>query len=140
MAPSSIVPIAKALFLCDGAIGFPNQKTDVMGLFNAITPAMYPYVHPQFVVFAQLFGGLGRVPFYFDVRFPSTSELVHTTLPPRFLNFSHRDQVVQLSFTINGCTFAQPGVYLVELFCNAQWVADTKLELFWPEVSDENQT
>ena len=129
MAQPSIVPMAKSLYVCDGTIGFPDQKTDIMGLFNAITPPRYPYVHPQFVAFAQLCDGLGRVPFYFDVRLASTGELVHTTLPPRFLNFAHRDQVVQLSFTVYDCPFAQPGIYLVELFCDAQWVADTKLEL-----------
>src|SRR5262245_31014136 len=117
MALPSIIPVAKALYLCDGAIGFPNQKTDVMGLFNSMRLKQFPYVHPQFVAFAQLCGGLDRVPFYFDVRFATTNELVHTTLPPRFLNFAHRDQVVQLSYTISNCPFAQPGFYLVELFC-----------------------
>ena len=59
----SITPVAKALYLCDGAIGFPNQKTDVMGLFNSIRPETYPHVQEQLVVFAQLSGGLGQVPF-----------------------------------------------------------------------------
>jgi hypothetical protein len=128
MSQPSIVPIAKALYICNGMIGFPNQKTDIMGLFNAITPPRYPYVHPQFVAFAQLSGGLGQVSFYFDVSHAATGQLVHTTTPT-LLNFTHRDQIVQLAYTIYRCPFAQPGVYLVELFCNAQWVADTKLQL-----------
>ena len=128
MSQPSIVPMAKALFICDGTIGFPNQKTDVMGLFISIRPKQYPHVQRHFVAFAQLSGGLGEVSFYFDVNFAATSELVHTTTPG-LLKFAHRDQVVQLSFTIPGCPFPKPGIYLVELFCNSQWIADTKLEL-----------
>jgi len=128
MSQHSIVPMAKGRYICEGTIGFPNQKTDIMGLFNAIAPPQYPYVHSQFVAFAQLCGGLGQVSFYVDVTYAATGQLVHTTTPT-ILKFAHRDQIVQLAYTICGCPFAQPGVYLVELFCNAQWVADTRLEL-----------
>ena len=127
MSPS-ITPVAKALYICDATIGFPDQKTDVMGIFSSIRADDYPYIHPQFVVFAQLCGGLGQVPFFIDVLFASTGKLVHTSTA-RLLKFAHRDQVVHLSFTIPGCIFPQPGIYLVELHCNAQWVADVKLEL-----------
>src|SRR5262245_8553683 len=64
VAQPAIIPAAKALYLCDGCIGFPNQKTDLIGLFNSIRPMKYPHVQSQFVVFAQLLGGLGQVPSY----------------------------------------------------------------------------
>ena len=128
MAQPSIVPMARALYTCEGTIGFPNQNTDIMGLFNAISPPRYPYVHQQFVAFAQLSGGLGQVSYYFDVRFAATGHLVHTTTPG-LLRFVYRDQIIQLAYTIPGCPFPRQGLYLVELFCNAQWVADTKLNL-----------
>lgn len=124
----SITPVAKAIFLCDDTIGIVNHKTDVMGLFNSIRPPQYPYIHPHFVVFAQLCGAVGQVPFYIEVRFAPNGIRVGST-KARLLNFAHRDQVVQLSCTIPGCPFSQPGVYLVELVCNGQWVADTKLDL-----------
>jgi hypothetical protein len=28
--------VAQALYLCDGHLGFPGGKTDLMGLFNGI--------------------------------------------------------------------------------------------------------
>jgi hypothetical protein len=71
-----IIPVAKALYLCDGHIAFPNCKTDLMGIFNAIRPIQYPPVHGHFVVFAQLHSGLGQVPFYIDVRMAATGQLV----------------------------------------------------------------
>ena len=123
-----IIPVAKALYLCDGHIAFPNQKTDLMGIFTSIRPAKYPHVQKHFVIYAQLISGLGKVPFYFDVRFAQTGQLVRTT-NIHTLNFPHRDKMVELALTMLGCPFPQPGNYLIELHCNNQWVADTTLEL-----------
>ena len=128
MSQPSINPVAKTLYLCDGHIGFPGQKTDLVGLFGAIRPAHYPHVQKHFVVFAQLISGLGQVPFYIDIRFAGDGSLIHSTLPSS-LQFPHRDKLVQMACTIQGCLFPQPGRYLVELHCNGQWVADTTLEL-----------
>ena len=123
-----IVPVAKALYLCDGSIGFPNQRTDLVGIFNSIRPKTYPYVHKQFVVFAQLMGGLGQIPFYFDVRFAQTGELIHTT-NAQLLNFPRRDKLLQVAYTMSHCPFSQSGIYLVELYCQWQWVADSTIKL-----------
>ena len=82
----------------------------------------------HFVIFAQLTGGLGQVPFYLDVSFPQTGQLIHTT-NAHLLHFPRRDKLVQLAYTMQGCLFPMPGVYLIELFCNGQWVADTPLDL-----------
>ena len=128
MAAPAIVPVAKALYLCDGHIGFPNSKTDLLGIFNSIRPKRYPHVQKQFVIFAQLISGLGKVPFYFDLRFASTGQLIHTT-NVQILNFPRRDKLVQLAYTMLDCPFPQPGTYLIELFCDGQWIADTTLEL-----------
>jgi hypothetical protein len=126
---ASIIPVAKSLYLCDGCIGFANRKTDLVGLFNSIRPQDYPHTQLHFVIFTQLIAGLGQVPFYFDVRFAATDQLVHTTTA-HMLHFPNRQKVVQLAYTVQACPFAQAGVYLVELFCGGQWVADTSLELF----------
>jgi hypothetical protein len=128
MPQPSIIPVAKSLYLCDGHIGFANQKTDLMGLFNSINPLEYPHVRENFVAFAQLIGGLGRVPFYLDIRFALTDQLVHSTTT-QILTFPTRNRLVQLAYTFRNIRFPRPGVYLVELFCNGQWVADTTLDL-----------
>jgi hypothetical protein len=124
----TIIPFAKALYLCDGHIGFANRKTDLVGIFNSIRAPAYPHVQQHFVIFAQLIGGLGQIPFYFDVTFPQTGQLVHTT-NIHVANFPRRDKLIQLAFTMQRCLFPTPGAYLVELFCDGQWVADTSLEL-----------
>jgi hypothetical protein len=128
MSQPLIVPVAKSIYLCDGHIGLPNHKTDLMGLFNAIRPSRYPHVQKQFVTFAQLIGGLGAVPVYIDVRLAANRRLIHTT-PTQNLHFPSRKSVIQLAYEIRQCHFPIAGRYLVELFCNGVWVADTTLDL-----------
>jgi len=125
----AVVPVAKAMYLCDYHIGYSNGKVDLYGLFNAIRPkAGFPYTRNRFCVFAQLLNGLGQVPFFIDLRFAQTDELVHTT-EIRSLTFPDRHTVVQLAMVIEGCRFQSPGLYLVELFCDNTWVCDTQLLL-----------
>ena len=128
MPTAVIVPIAKALYLCEGTIGFPGGKTDLMGLFNSINAPRFPHAAKDFVVFAQLSHGLGRVPFYIDVRFAPTNQLVYTSNVHQAL-FPNRDMTVQIAYTVPACKFPQPGLYLVEFYCHNQWVADTTLLL-----------
>src|SRR4029077_3660824 len=108
--------------------GFANQKTDLVGIFNSIRAPAFPHVQQHFVIFAQLIGGLGPMPFYFDVTLPQTGQLVHTT-NTHVVSFPRRDKLIQLAYTMQGCSFPAPGVYLIELYCDGQWVADTSLEL-----------
>jgi hypothetical protein len=128
MTPT-ILPVAKALYLCDYEVGYSDGKVDLYGLFNAIRPqTAFPYTCGQFCVFAQLVNGLGRMPFLIDIRFAQTDELVWTT-ELRELVFPNRNTVVQLALTIEGCPFGRHGLYLLELFCNNTWVCDAQLQL-----------
>ncbi|HXW16427.1 MAG TPA: hypothetical protein VEN79_18100 [Terriglobia bacterium] len=97
-----------------------------MGLFNSIHAASYPHVQQRFVVFARLLQGLGQVSFYVDIRFAPTQQLTHTS-STHMLVFPDRDTIVEMALTLNAVRFPQRGIYLVELFCEAQWVADTRV-------------
>ena len=126
MSVATITPVAQALYLCDGHIGFPGGKTDLIGLFNSIRAASYPHVQKQFVVFAKLLQGLGQIPCYVDIRFAPTQQLIHVS-STHMLVFPDRATVVEMALTLKGVRFPQSGIYLVELFCDAQWVADARI-------------
>jgi hypothetical protein len=68
-----IVPVARSLYLCEGHLGFANRKTDLVAIFDGIRPPSYPHVHPQFVAYARLSQGLGRVPFFLEGTFSGWS-------------------------------------------------------------------
>jgi hypothetical protein len=80
------------------------------------------------VVFAQLSNGHGKIPFYIDIRMAMGNQLVYTSNVHQ-AQFPNRTITIQLAYTVAGCNFPQAGLYLVELYCNNQWVADTTLML-----------
>ena len=128
---ASIVPVAKTIYLCDHVLSMAihgTLKTDIIGLVNSIRAPSFPHVATKFCAFAQLTGGLGLVPFFVLVKHAATDDQVYQT-PDRTLRFPTRSFVVHMSQAINHCVFPWPGIYLAELYCNNQWVADTTLLL-----------
>jgi hypothetical protein len=124
-----IVPVASCLYLVDGSIGYPGGKTDLMGIFNRInTGGLFPHVQSQFVVYARLVQGLGQVPFHIAMVDAATLQVIHRS-PENILHFPYRDRTVELAMTFQGITFPVASTYLVELWCDTQWVADARLEL-----------
>src|SRR5687768_13577140 len=114
----TVVPFARSLYLCKQHIGYEDGTVDLYGIFNSHRATNgYPVSGLRFCAFAQLSNGLGKVPFYFDIRNAATSELVWTT-GQRELRFANRRQVVQLAMSIENCPFRDAGVYLIELYCN----------------------
>src|SRR5436305_14462928 len=106
----AVVPVAKAMLLCDYHVGYRDGKVDLYGLFNAIRPRNgYPYDRGRFCVFAQLINSLGEVPIFIDIRFAPTDELVYTT-QTKPLAFPDRKTVVQLAMTIEGYRLHNPGL------------------------------
>ena len=125
----AIVPTPRSLFLCESYTKHPNEKLDLRGVFNSIRPiAGYPHRRNPFCIFAQLTNGLGRVPFFVDIRHVATNNLVFT-FAPQILTFGTRMSIVNLALQIDRCEFDLPGLYLIELFCDNSWVCDTKLTL-----------
>src|SRR5205807_5480397 len=106
--------------------GYERGKVDLYGIFHAVRPPAYPHVLRRFCVFSQLVGGLGEIPFFVDVTYPKRARLVRTT-QTNVLNFANRQQVVQLATSIENCLFPEPGLYLVELYCDNVCIADVSL-------------
>lgn len=126
---ASIVPVAKALSLCDYHIGYANGKVDLYGLFNSIRPRNgYPHTRSRFCVFAQLLNGLGEVSFDVDLRYAGTDELIWSS-KPRELFFPNRTTTLQVAVTVENCRFEHAGIYVLEFLCNNTWVCDTQLLL-----------
>ncbi|MFO0968613.1 MAG: hypothetical protein U0793_23905 [Gemmataceae bacterium] len=124
-----VIPIAHSLFLCDYVFGYESGKTDAYGFVNAIRPDVeYPLICPRFCVFAQLSNGLGKVPFFVDVRAGDTNELVHTT-EVGTLFFPRRSTMVRMVRHIPDMKIERKGVYFVQLFCDNTWIGETRLLL-----------
>jgi hypothetical protein len=129
---STVLPQAKALYLCDyqTTLYATANKTDLYGVFHDIRPAVYPHVHKQFCVFAQLVGGVGDIQVFVDIRRDplGANQLVRTT-ETKTVRFLSPDKIVQFALAIEGCRFDEKGLYVVELFCENESVADVSLWL-----------
>jgi hypothetical protein len=125
----AVIPVAKAVYLCDRHAASAKGKVDLHGLFNSIRPKQgYPFLHSRFCVFAQLVNGLGQTLIDIDVRSAETDEFVYTTETLK-LTFPDRITVIHIAVNIEGCRFDKPGLYIVELLCNNTWVSDTSILL-----------
>jgi hypothetical protein len=122
-----VIPSAKAIYLCE-EVDVEGGMTNLYALFNAIRPKHYPHTQGSFVCFAQLLGGLGDVPFHFDITRAADGRLIDCS-EVRPLRFPDRNALLQVAVTIEGCVFETPGVYLVELHCDNVWAADTTILL-----------
>ncbi len=123
----AVIPTAKALYLCE-EVDVEGDSFNLYAVLDFLRPHAYPHTQPWFVCFAQLRGGLDAVRCHIDVRNADTYQLVYNT-NVHLVHFPDRSALRHLSITIEGCKFASPGIYLVELYCDNKWVADTVLWL-----------
>ena len=65
-----------------------------------------------------------------EVRYTASEELVFVS-DTRII-FPDRELVVRLAVPAEAVTFAQPGVYLVQLLCERMCIGDTRLTLLEP--------
>jgi hypothetical protein len=123
-----ILPFALPLVLCDGYDPAEAGKMDLFGCFHTIRPAAYPHLHEHFCVVAHLTGGLGSMTTFIDIRNLASGELVHWTFPHQF-RIPDRQVLVRLAHRLEDVPFPQPGIYLIELYCENTPIADFRLRL-----------
>jgi hypothetical protein len=132
----TVVPVTKAVYLCDDVIeDRQTQKVHLLGIFNAIRPqgqTPYPFCLGQLCVFAQLVGGVGEVPTTVEVVNAETETVVYA-FPEQGLRFASRQTIVSACFRIRNCVFSEPGVYVVELYCQGTFIDDRTLHLLEEE-------
>lgn len=126
-----ILPVAKELYLCE-EIDREGGLVNLYGLINAFHRDSFPHIAIPFCVFAQLSQGLGEIRFHFDISRARDGTLIHVS-ESHSLEFARRTQLHQIAMTFDGILFEEPGVYLIELFCDNTPIADVALELFEEE-------
>jgi len=124
----SIVPFARPLFLCEDFVRRERGKMDFLGAYHAVSPRKYPFTQDWMCVVAHLSGGLGTVNTYIDIREAETDSLIHTSIP-REIVLPSRDYLIRLTHRFQSVRFPKPGIYLVELYCEHECIADISVFL-----------
>lgn len=131
---SSILPVAKSIYLCDEVVEDPaSRKVSLLGAFNSIREvSAYPVLLPRLCVVALLTDGQGAVPTRVEVAQAGDDRLLLRSLD-RQVSFATRHTLVYACFRFLHVSFPAPGVYTIELYCQSQFVDDRTLTL--PELT-----
>jgi hypothetical protein len=124
---ASVIPVAKSLYLCDDILSDPARiKPHLIGVLNAIRVPAFPHVLPRLCVFAKLSDGFGDV--RCRVRIVDVQDLTAAfETSERTIHFRDRRQILYAMFKIEKLRFLAPGEFVVELFCNDEFVDDAVL-------------
>jgi hypothetical protein len=128
----SLSPILKGVYVCDDVVGNPvGGKPMIVNLWDtrwvAITE-VFPVRIAKLCVFAWLRGGRGRVTFRVQIVSARTSEVIGET-PPHELDLTQPNRSVYAKFMITDFPFPEPGRYLVELFCEDEFLDDQPIQV-----------
>ena len=131
---ASVIPIAKALYLCDDVLSDPARgKPHLIGVLNAIRVPAFPHTLPQLCVFARLIDGFGDVRCRVEVSRASDRSLIYRS-PERVLIFPDRHQTRYYILRMQQVRCPAAAEYWVEFFCNDEFVDDAVLRLELAEV------
>lgn len=124
-----VTPVAKALYLCDEILSDPARaKPHLIGVLNGIRVPAFPHTLARLCVFAKLSGGLGdarcRVRIV-DMRDLSTFYQTAEHVIP----FRDRRQILYATFRLENLTWSAAGEFVVEFFCDDQFVEDAVLTI-----------
>jgi hypothetical protein len=117
-------PRVLACILCDQIIDDrTTRKKTLVGTFNQISARTFPACHPSLVVFLALTGGQGEYDIQLRLRL---SDGEHSTIlelsgPIQFDNPLH---INEMSFTLNGVVFPEPGRYTFEVSADNGFLAE----------------
>jgi hypothetical protein len=126
---AAILPVFRSIYLCERHQPCPASKVNLDGVFTSLRPTVYPFVVPEFTAFVQMAGGAGSLGFHFDIIHAATNQLVSAT-PARQVSFPNRIVTVLLAQRIQNCRFDRSGLYLVQMFCNNQFMGDAPVRLY----------
>jgi hypothetical protein len=130
-----IKPVAKAVYVCDDVISDPQTgKVSVLNLWDSVLVPVggsFPYRLAKVCLFAWLRGGLGKVSTRIDIVQASTGNVIRRT-NDCMIEFEARSTSVFARYKLENCVFPESGVYIIELYCQNDFVDDQVIRVFSP--------
>ena len=121
-------PSAIGLTICDQIlIEEGTRRISLIGVSGAIRLSDFPAVAPPFGVFSVLTGGRGDGTLALTITQVETDEEIYRW--QHAIRFADRLANVHVVFRIRGCRFPAPGLYLVTLLVDSEWVAQRRIRI-----------
>jgi hypothetical protein len=120
-------PVGKIVYVCDDVVADPvSHKPSVLNLWEVVripAGASFPYTLGKMCVVALMRDGQGEVRFRADLLRADTLEVIRRS-KDYLVNFVDRHRSTLVAIRLKEVLFPQPGLYLVELFCEGTFVDD----------------
>ena len=124
---------ALALICCDTVItDAPTGKKTLVGLFNSIKVARFPYIIGQFFIFASVTNGMGEVPVSVRLSASDGRELFNLK---GSLHCKTPLDAPEVVFQIQNMPFTEEGVFDLELIANERIIASRTLTVNLARIS-----
>jgi len=125
-----IIPVAKKIFVCDDLVIDPeSRKSSILNLWDTIRVSEgFPFTLGKLCVYAQLRGGLGKVPIHVEVARAGTGEVIRKSdvfvvfFPDRMTRYDVRIKLEDVEFP-------SPGTFVVEMYCNNVFLDDQPIRV-----------
>jgi hypothetical protein len=133
MLPASplVFPLGKILSVADDVVRLPGStKLSIINLWEIVrVPAgeTFPYTLGKVCAVAWMRDGLGPADFRVDVVDDSGTLIRRSQTYTH--SFTHRQRSALVVIRLLDVVFPRPGVHLVELFCQNQFIDDQRIEV-----------
>jgi hypothetical protein len=127
-----VKPVAKQMYVCDDVVSDPaSGKVSILNLWDTVripTHKTFPYQLAKVCVFVWWRDGSGKVRSGIDVVQAANAKLVRRT-KDYILEFTNRFDSLYARYKVEKCVFPEPGYYLVELYCEDEFVDDQMIHV-----------
>lgn len=115
------VPFMNAMLIADSAIREEGtQKTSLIGIFENITAAAFPCVHPTLAVYVKVTDAQGPYEFKLElIRLDDATKIAEVNAKAEAAD---RMSVGEMLFKFGNLRFAAPGLYEFRLLANDRFV------------------
>jgi hypothetical protein len=113
MAMNNVKPVLVHTILCDDVRQEMGGKFSLMGLFETISAATFPAIHPRFAIMNEWSGGRGEFIAKIRVLAPDRKTVISES-EAKLALFNETQHHRDISLRFN-TTFPTPGTYWIEM-------------------------
>jgi hypothetical protein len=121
MAMNNVKPVLVHTILCDDVRQEMGGKFSLMGLFETISAATFPAIHPRFAIMNEWSGGRGEFIAKIRVLAPDRKTVISES-EAKLALFNETQHHRDISLRFN-TTFPTPGTYWIEMLLDNAQVA-----------------
>jgi hypothetical protein len=133
VSPTLLVfPLAKVAYVVDEVVVLPGStKPTLLNVWEVIrvpVGAKFPYTLGKVCAVAWMRDGLGQAEFRVDIVDEASNSVIWRT-PTLIVSFPNRLKSRLIVTRMLHVVFPYPGVYLLEFFCDNQFMDDQRIEI-----------